>query len=308
MFGPRDRLRAAKCPLPGDGRHRRRGGPDAARQPGLRRDLLRARRRAADRDRHRVGAARPGCRWATSCCGGLLRARHACDGGPCARGSKLSSRMARKIPVLGRMLGAPALFAIAYGEIGSSLYFALGITAVYALSADAVVFLRGGHPVRAGGRRLCRGRRDASPSPAVRRASPGARSTTWSGSSPAGRRARLRDRDLAVGAVRAALPDRRLRPRRTHCPTARRRWPRWASLVVITGIRLVRRTNVYMAGVLLAVLDLVVQISLAVLGLVLLFNCERADATTSTWASSRPGTRWRSRCRSRWSPSPGSRR
>ena len=36
--------------------------------------------------------------------------------------------MARKIPVLGRILGAPALFAIAYGEIGSSLYFALGLT------------------------------------------------------------------------------------------------------------------------------------------------------------------------------------
>ena len=36
--------------------------------------------------------------------------------------------MARKIPVLNRMLGAPALYAIAYGEIGSSLYYALGIT------------------------------------------------------------------------------------------------------------------------------------------------------------------------------------
>ena len=36
--------------------------------------------------------------------------------------------MARKIPVLGRFLGAPALYAMAYGEIGSSLYYALGIT------------------------------------------------------------------------------------------------------------------------------------------------------------------------------------
>ena len=43
--------------------------------------------------------------------------------------------MARKIPVLGRVLGAPALYASVYGEIGSSLYYALGITAVYALSA-----------------------------------------------------------------------------------------------------------------------------------------------------------------------------
>ena len=52
--------------------------------------------------------------------------------------------MARKIPVLNRMLGAPALYAIAYGEIGSSLYYALGITAVYALSLTPVIFLVAG--------------------------------------------------------------------------------------------------------------------------------------------------------------------
>src|SRR2546425_7091518 len=52
--------------------------------------------------------------------------------------------MARKIPVLGRFLGAPALYAMAYGEIGSSLYYALGITAVYALSLTPVVFLVAG--------------------------------------------------------------------------------------------------------------------------------------------------------------------
>jgi len=49
--------------------------------------------------------------------------------------------VARKIPVLGRFLGAPALYAMAYGEIGSSLYYALGITAVYALSLTPAVFL-----------------------------------------------------------------------------------------------------------------------------------------------------------------------
>ena len=52
--------------------------------------------------------------------------------------------MARKIPVLGRFLGAPALYAMAYGEIGSSLYYALGITAVYALQLTPVVFLIAG--------------------------------------------------------------------------------------------------------------------------------------------------------------------
>jgi hypothetical protein len=33
--------------------------------------------------------------------------------------------MARKIPSLGRFLGVRALYAMAYGEISSSLYYAL---------------------------------------------------------------------------------------------------------------------------------------------------------------------------------------
>ena len=31
------------------------------------------------------------------------------------------------------MLGTPALFATAYGNVGSSIYYALGVTAVFAL-------------------------------------------------------------------------------------------------------------------------------------------------------------------------------
>ncbi len=52
--------------------------------------------------------------------------------------------MARRIPVLGRVLGTPALYAMVYGEIGSSLYYALGITAVYALSTTPAVFIAAG--------------------------------------------------------------------------------------------------------------------------------------------------------------------
>ena len=54
------------------------------------------------------------------------------------------SPMARKIPSLGRFLGVRALYAMAYGEISSSLYYALGITAVYALSLTPVVFAAAG--------------------------------------------------------------------------------------------------------------------------------------------------------------------
>src|SRR4051812_35178419 len=41
--------------------------------------------------------------------------------------------MARKLPRLQRVLDAPALFSVAYGEIASSIYIALGIIALHAL-------------------------------------------------------------------------------------------------------------------------------------------------------------------------------
>ncbi len=47
--------------------------------------------------------------------------------------------MARKLPRLQRVLDAPTLFAIAYGEIASSIYFALGIIALHALGFTPLV-------------------------------------------------------------------------------------------------------------------------------------------------------------------------
>jgi basic amino acid/polyamine antiporter, APA family len=47
--------------------------------------------------------------------------------------------MARKLPRLQRVLDAPALFSIAYGEIASSIYFALGIIAFYALGLTPLI-------------------------------------------------------------------------------------------------------------------------------------------------------------------------
>src|SRR5512145_3307638 len=47
--------------------------------------------------------------------------------------------MARKVRGFERVLDAPALFAIAYGEIGSSIYVALGIVAAAALGLTPVV-------------------------------------------------------------------------------------------------------------------------------------------------------------------------
>jgi basic amino acid/polyamine antiporter, APA family len=52
--------------------------------------------------------------------------------------------MARKLRGFQRVLDAPTLFSVAYGEIASSLYFALGIVAAYALGLTPLVLLGAG--------------------------------------------------------------------------------------------------------------------------------------------------------------------
>lgn len=53
-------------------------------------------------------------------------------------------RRPRQQQALERVLGAPALFATAYGNVGSSIYYALGITAALALGLTPLVFLLAG--------------------------------------------------------------------------------------------------------------------------------------------------------------------
>ena len=93
--------------------------------------------------------------------------------------------MARKLPQLQRVLDAPALASVAYGEIASSIYFALGIIALHALGLTPVVlgvvgllFLVIALSYAEGPRRFGR--------PAARRRSSGLRTTTSPASSPAG--------------------------------------------------------------------------------------------------------------------------
>jgi APA family basic amino acid/polyamine antiporter len=52
--------------------------------------------------------------------------------------------VARKLPQLQRVLDAPALFSVAYGEIASSIYFALGVIALHALGLTPAVLLLAG--------------------------------------------------------------------------------------------------------------------------------------------------------------------
>src|SRR2546430_7819213 len=53
-------------------------------------------------------------------------------------------RRRRREQGLERVLGANALFATAYGNVGSSIYYALGVTAVFALGLTSLVFVIAG--------------------------------------------------------------------------------------------------------------------------------------------------------------------
>src|SRR6267142_2075949 len=53
-------------------------------------------------------------------------------------------RRRRQQQGLERVLGTPALFATAYGNVGSSIYYALGVTAVFALGLTPIVFIISG--------------------------------------------------------------------------------------------------------------------------------------------------------------------
>jgi APA family basic amino acid/polyamine antiporter len=56
----------------------------------------------------------------------------------------VAPRRRRQQHGLERVLGTSALFATAYGNVGSSIYYALGVTAVFALGLTPVVFLIAG--------------------------------------------------------------------------------------------------------------------------------------------------------------------
>ncbi|MBA2568728.1 MAG: amino acid permease [Actinobacteria bacterium] len=53
-------------------------------------------------------------------------------------------RRRRQQQGLERVLGTPALFSTAYGNVGSSIYYALGVTAVFALGLTPIVFVIAG--------------------------------------------------------------------------------------------------------------------------------------------------------------------
>ncbi len=72
------------------------------------------------------------------------RRRHRREGDRGAHYSPAVARRRRQAHELERVLGANALFATAYGNVGSSIYYALGVTAFFALGLTPLVFLIAG--------------------------------------------------------------------------------------------------------------------------------------------------------------------
>ena len=93
--------------------------------------------------------------------------------------------VARKLPGLQRVLEPPSLAAVAYGEIASSLFFALGVIALEALGFTPWVLLAVGVLFLLVALSYAEGT-TAIPETGGARPSSAARSTTRSASSPAG--------------------------------------------------------------------------------------------------------------------------
>jgi basic amino acid/polyamine antiporter, APA family len=196
--------------------------------------------------------------------------------------------VARKIPVLGRFLGAPALYAMAYGEIGSSLYYALGITAVYALSLTPVVFIVAGVIFALAAAAYAEG---------------GATIPEPGGASTYARRAfndlvgfiagwaTVLDYVVSISLAALFLPHYVLGAIGQDTLSADQSEILAVAIIVgVTLVRMQRRADVYMAGVVLAMLDLIVQAGLALFGLILLFDWSALQndvvlGTKPTWNS-----------------------
>ena len=116
-------------------------------------------------------------------------------------------RRRRQQHELERVLGTNALFATAYGNVGSSIYYALGVTAFFALGLTPVVFVIAGLFFAAHRGDLRGGNGPLSRRRAARRASRGTRSTSSCSFGAAwAQMLNYVDHDRHLGVLRAALP------------------------------------------------------------------------------------------------------
>jgi APA family basic amino acid/polyamine antiporter len=184
--------------------------------------------------------------------------------------------VARKLPGLQRVLDVPSLAAVAYGEIGSSLYFALGVVALYALGFTPWVLLAVGLLFLLVSLSYAEGT-SAIPEPGgaatfVRRAfnDPAGFLTGW---------ALILDY-LIVMALAALFVPHYIGHAVGWEGLTDEPWDTVVGVSVILGVaalRLIRRTSLYRTAILIAGLALAAHLLLVVLGFAFLFS---ADALT----------------------------
>jgi basic amino acid/polyamine antiporter, APA family len=192
--------------------------------------------------------------------------------------------MARKLPRLQRVLDAPALASVAYGEIASSIYFALGIIALHALGFTPAVLAAMGVLFILVSLSYAEG------------------TTTIRETGGAATFVRIAFNDLAgfmtgwvlfldyliVIALSTLVLPHYLGIALGWDAIARRPGDEIAACVILALImaaRLIRRTRLYSFGVLVPLLDLVTQLLLVVLGFAFLFSSDALTKGTSLGTS-----------------------
>ena len=135
IFGAHRRLRPEERAVPRDGRRGQEGGGKACTGRCVRTIAC-----GDDRDRAR-DARRSRCAHGFGVGVILGAALHRRRRRAPADAAEEGGLVARKLPGLQRELDARALFSVAYGEIASSIYFALGVVAAHALGFTPLVLL-----------------------------------------------------------------------------------------------------------------------------------------------------------------------
>jgi len=188
--------------------------------------------------------------------------------------------MARKLPGFRRELDARALFSVAYGEVASSIYFALGVIAAYALGFTPLVLLVVGILFLVVSLSYAEGTaalpETGGAATFVRRAFNDFLGfvTGW---------ALFLDYVIVIALSALFLPHYAAGAIQVHA-LDRNPWDIIVAvlvIVVVAIVRLVRRPSLYGVGIVIPALDLLTQLLLVVLGFVLIVSPDALTKGTS---------------------------
>ena len=181
--------------------------------------------------------------------------------------------MARKVRGFERVLDAPSLFAVAYDEIGSSIYFALGIVAAQALGLTPVVLLLTGALFLVVSLSYAEGTAAIPETGGAATFTRRAFNDLWGFGT-----GWVLFLDYLIVIALSSLFIPHYLSAAVGAPSLQESpWDVVVAVAVIAGIvavRLVRHSRIHRAALVLAVLDLTVQALLVILGLALLYSTD----------------------------------